>query len=253
MESNAMISSGPARLPLWDRPFHRAFAIFFESRMDFITFNGKFLHNLVQIEEQIEQGSDCMVGFGALKTQLKSELKERERIELQKRERGLKERELAQVGAVNKEGTSDDSLVFTGNNALSKQQDESSSPGNDSDAEEKLSSEVGFDNVVADVGPSYNSNLLVKVHQSNDDVHTFDNVFAHEIQNHEQPEYINDTYVVNQERASIACLINNLQNEVARCNEVNNEAKAFNASLTKELESYRKRANVFEKGVTREQ
>ncbi|GJY88150.1 hypothetical protein Tco_0502778, partial [Tanacetum coccineum] len=61
-----------------------------------------------------------------------------------------------------------------------------------------------------------------------------------------------DNVYHDQERASIACLIDNLQNEVARCNEVNNEAKALNASLTKELESYRKRANVFEKGVTRE-
>ncbi|GKD68128.1 hypothetical protein Tco_1322218, partial [Tanacetum coccineum] len=74
---------------------------------------------------------------------------------------------------------------------------------NDSDAEEKLSSKAGLDNVAADVRPSYDSNTLVKVHHSNDDIDIFDNVFAHEIQNHEQPEYINDTYVVNQDDSNI--------------------------------------------------
>ncbi|GKF11097.1 hypothetical protein Tco_0049023, partial [Tanacetum coccineum] len=86
---------------------------------------------------------------------------------MQKRESGLNERELvrgiqARVGTINEERTSDDGLVFTGYNALSKQLDESNSLGNDSDAEEKPSSEAGLDNVVVDVGPSYNSNTLVK-------------------------------------------------------------------------------------------
>ena len=57
-----------ARLPLWGTSFHRAFETFFGSDMDFITFKGKLLQNIFQIEKQIEEGTDCMVGLTALKT-----------------------------------------------------------------------------------------------------------------------------------------------------------------------------------------
>ncbi|PWA84667.1 hypothetical protein CTI12_AA084310 [Artemisia annua] len=98
--------------------------------------------------------------------------------ELQERELKGKEREriemdmLIQAGTVINEGTSDDNLVFT----------------------------------ATDVRPSKISDAFVQVHQSNDDVNSvdiFENVFAYETQSHVQPEYINDTYVVNQDDRNI--------------------------------------------------
>ncbi|GJV86871.1 hypothetical protein Tco_1530809 [Tanacetum coccineum] len=62
----------------------------------------------------------------------------------------------------------------------------SSSKGNDADA---------------DIGPSYDSDIVTEVPHSNND--TFENMFAHGIQNHEQPKSIHDTYVVNENNSNI--------------------------------------------------
>lgn len=108
---------------------------------------------------------------------------------------------LIQAGTVNNEGTSDDNLIFTGNSALSEQQNESSTPGNDSDADGKLNCKDDLKNTVDDFRPSESLDTFIKVDHSNgviNDVDIFDNVFAYETQSHEQPEYINDTCVVNQ-------------------------------------------------------
>ncbi|GJW40679.1 hypothetical protein Tco_0066524 [Tanacetum coccineum] len=98
-----------------------------------------------------------------------------------------------------------------------------------------------------DIGPSYDSDTISEVPHD-----MFENVFAHGIQNLEQPESIFDTYVVNennsditshipnmdpdrgkeehdyvdyeQQRAFFASLINNLKCDVEKCNEVNREA-----------------------------
>jgi hypothetical protein len=121
--------------------------------------------------------------------------------ELNVRENGSKRQ--TQEGTVNNEGTLDDSLVFMGNNALSELQTESSTPGNDSDANGKLNPKDDLKTAPADVGPSHCSGILVKVNQSTDDVNIFDNVFAYETQSHVQLEYINDTYVVNQDDRNI--------------------------------------------------
>ncbi|GJU03730.1 hypothetical protein Tco_1114068 [Tanacetum coccineum] len=71
-----------------------------------------------------------------------------------------------------------------------EQLDESSSSGNDADA---------------DIRPSYDSNIVFEVHHD-----TFENVFAHGIQTHEQPESITDTYVVNDNNSNIIYDIPNM-------------------------------------------
>nr|GEU98555.1 outer membrane protein porin [Tanacetum cinerariifolium] len=116
--------------------------------------------------------------------------------------------------------TTDDSVTS------SEQLDESSSSGNDADA---------------DIGPLYDCDTVSEACHD-----MFENVFAHGIQNHEQPESIPDTYVVNknnsniifdilnmdpnrgqeehddvdneQQRALFASLINNLKCDVEKCN-----------------------------------
>ncbi|GJZ93735.1 hypothetical protein Tco_0665938, partial [Tanacetum coccineum] len=107
----------------------------------------------------------------------------------------------------------------------------SSSEGNDADD---------------DIDPSYDSDTVTVVPHSNND--TFENVFAHGIQNHEQPKSIPDTYVVNennnniiydipnmdpdrdkkehdyvayeQKHALFSSLINNLKCDVEKCNKI---------------------------------
>ncbi|GJS42446.1 hypothetical protein Tco_0567489 [Tanacetum coccineum] len=97
---------------------------------------------------------------------------------------------------------------------------------------------------------SYDSDTVSEVPHSNNN--TFENVFAHGIQNHEQPESFLDTYMVNEnnsniisdipnmdpdrdkeehdyvayeQRAFFASLINNLKCDVEKCNKVNHEAQ----------------------------
>ena len=162
-------------------------------------------------------------------------------------------------GTVNNEGTLDDSLVFTGNNALSELQTESSTSRNDSDADGKHKCKDGLNNAAA-ISPSQSSVALVQVHQSNND-DIFENVFAYETQSHGQREYTNDTYVVNQddrnitpetphvdlnggtvehnsvnhyqECASTALMIKKMQNEVDRSNRLNCELKAKKCVINK--------------------
>ncbi|GJX20944.1 hypothetical protein Tco_0223621 [Tanacetum coccineum] len=67
---------------------------------------------------------------------------------------------------------------------------ESTSSGNDSNA---------------DIGPSYDNDTVSEVHCD-----MFENVFAHKIQNHEQPESIPDTYVVKENNNDIISNVPNL-------------------------------------------
>ncbi|GJZ68571.1 hypothetical protein Tco_0631811, partial [Tanacetum coccineum] len=125
----------------------------------------------------------------------------------------------------------------------------------------------------ADIEPSYDSDTVSEVHHD-----MFENVFSHRIQNHEQPESILDTYVVNennsniisdipnmdpdrgkeehddvdyeQQRAFFASLINNLKCDVEKCNEVKREAQQANALLTNELERYKEKEKHFAKETT---
>ncbi|GJT69487.1 hypothetical protein Tco_1028773 [Tanacetum coccineum] len=124
------------------------------------------------------------------------------------------------------------------------------------------------------VRPSYDKDTLTEVHHSNND--TCENVFAHGIQNHEQPESIPDTYVVKkennsniisdipnmdpdrdredhdyvdaeQQRALFASLFNNLKYEVENCNKDYREAQQADTLLTKELKKYKEKEKHFPK------
>ncbi|GJV23849.1 hypothetical protein Tco_1376544 [Tanacetum coccineum] len=57
----------------------------------------------------------------------------------------------------------------------------------------------------ADIGPSYNSNTVSEVHHD-----LFKNMFVHGIQNHDLPESIPDTYVVNENNSNIMSDIPNM-------------------------------------------
>ncbi|GJV42300.1 hypothetical protein Tco_1420740 [Tanacetum coccineum] len=91
------------------------------------------------------------------------------------------------IAGASLEATLDDNLVAKESTYESvtslEQLDESSSSENDADA---------------DIGPSYDSDTISKVHHD-----IFENMFVHGIQNHEQPESIPDTYVVNENNSNI--------------------------------------------------
>ncbi|GKC92084.1 hypothetical protein Tco_1157526 [Tanacetum coccineum] len=80
----------------------------------------------------------------------------------------------------------------------SEQLDESSSLGNDADAKNILVEMVASGIENDDVRPSYDSDPMSEVHHD-----IFEIVFAHRIQNHEQPESIPYTYVVNENNSDI--------------------------------------------------
>ncbi|GKA12051.1 hypothetical protein Tco_0691597 [Tanacetum coccineum] len=116
----------------------------------------------------------------------------------------------------------DDSLVAkksTDDSVTSSEQlNESNSSHNESNNsrneirsyDNEISSLDGND-VDADTGHSYDSNTVTDVPYSNND--TFENVFAHGIQNHEQPESFPDTYVVNENNSNIISNIPNMDKD----------------------------------------
>ncbi|GJS10281.1 hypothetical protein Tco_0367077 [Tanacetum coccineum] len=132
----------------------------------------------------------------------------------------------------------------------SEQLDESSKSENDTDVEKILVEMVASSIEHADIRPSYDSDMVSKVHHD-----TFEYVFAHSIQNYVQPESTPDTYMVNennsniisdipnmdpvrdkeehdyvddeQQRAFFDSLVNDLKCEVENCTKVNRKAQAF--------------------------
>ncbi|GJY24892.1 hypothetical protein Tco_0399618 [Tanacetum coccineum] len=76
---------------------------------------------------------------------------------------------------------------------------------NATDAEKTLVDTVAFDIEYADIGPSYDIDIVSEVHHD-----TFKNVFANDIQSHEQPDSIFDTYVVNKNNSDIIFDIPNM-------------------------------------------
>ncbi|GKA23887.1 hypothetical protein Tco_0709920 [Tanacetum coccineum] len=84
-------------------------------------------------------------------------------------------------GTMSENSSSDTTFTRLESEHTSFDKESSSSEGNDADA---------------DIDPSYDSDIVTVVPHSNND--TFENVFAHGIQNHEQPESIPDTYVENE-------------------------------------------------------
>ncbi|GKF66971.1 hypothetical protein Tco_0193488, partial [Tanacetum coccineum] len=79
---------------------------------------------------------------------------------------------------------------------------------NEHTSSDKESNSSEVNDLDVDIGPSYDSDTLTEVPYSNND--TFENVFAHEIKNHEQPKSIPDTYVVNENNSNIISDIPNM-------------------------------------------
>ncbi|GKC85898.1 hypothetical protein Tco_1141615 [Tanacetum coccineum] len=132
----------------------------------------------------------------------------------------------------------------SGNENIRYENESSSSRDNATYAEKTLVDTVAFDIEYADIEPSYDNDTVSEVHHD-----TFENVFAHGIQNYEQPKSIPDTYVVNEnnsniifdipnmdpdrgkeehdyvdyekQRALYVSLINNLKCDVEKCNKIN--------------------------------
>ncbi|GKB54330.1 hypothetical protein Tco_0905083 [Tanacetum coccineum] len=96
----------------------------------------------------------------------------------------------------------DDNLVAkesTNDSVTSSEQlDESSSSSIDADVEKILVDTVASDIENAAIEPSYDSDTVSEVHHD-----TFENVFANEIQSHEQRDPISDTYMVNDNNSDI--------------------------------------------------
>ncbi|GJT01425.1 zinc knuckle CX2CX4HX4C containing protein [Tanacetum coccineum] len=110
----------------------------------------------------------------------------------------------------------------------------------------------------AEIRPLYDSNIVSEVHHD-----LFENLFVHGIQNHEQPESIPDTYVVNEKNINIIsdisnmdpdrdkgehdyvddeqllayfpALINNLKSDVEKFKNVNLQLNCFEKSLVNEM------------------
>ena len=122
-------------------------------------------------EKEISTKRERDIGFSFLfhlRDMLEQKRESNEK-ELQERELKGKEREriemgmLIQAGTVNNEETSDDNFIFMGNSALSEQQNESSTPGKDSDANRKLNCKDDLKNTAVDVRPSEISDTFIKV------------------------------------------------------------------------------------------
>ncbi|GKA86526.1 hypothetical protein Tco_0808237 [Tanacetum coccineum] len=278
-----------------NRPYEIAFRIFFQEEYE--TFRMKMYHNLNQLQWQLESNwqkhfkdytrhepetyrrnllwslndldkliDERVLKYGEL------QMKECEVQVLKKIEKWLNEKEIQQQESLVTESTTLEANLSTDGTALDDSSvtegialdaslvaksfnDESSSAGNDA---------------YADIGHSHNSNTTSEVHHD-----LFENMSVHGIQNHEQPESIPDTYVVNknnrnvifdltnmepdrgkeehdsvdneQQCALFASLINNLKCDVKKCNEVNREAQQANTLLKNELERYKEKEKHFAK------
>nr|GEV98182.1 hypothetical protein [Tanacetum cinerariifolium] len=257
------------------RLYETAFQIFFQE--EYVTFRVKIYQNLNQLQWQLERKQESLVSKS---TTLEACLVT---------EGAVMEACLDTKGATLKtclviEGVEmDDSLgamestydFVTSSKQLDKSsnsRNECSTSGNESRKSDHESTSSRND-VDVDIGPSFDNDTMSEVHHD-----MFDNVFTHQIQNHEQPEPIPDTYVVNENNSNIisdiptmdpdrhteehdyvdfeqqsdffTSLINNLKRDVEKCNEVNREAQQVNALLTNKLERYKEKEKHFAKDNT---
>ncbi|GJU22298.1 hypothetical protein Tco_1155640 [Tanacetum coccineum] len=221
------------------RPFEIAFCIFFHEEHH--TFREKMYHNLDQLQLQLERENLHSHDSKTCFEQCDDNL-------------------------VAKEST-DDSATS------SEQLDKISSSKSDEDLEKILVDTVGYDIENADIGPSYDSDTVFEVQHD-----TFENMFANEIQSHEQHDSISDTYVVSENNRDIisnipymdpdrgneehdyvayekqhtffSSLSNNLKCDVEKCTKVDREAQQANALLINELERYKEKEKQFAKETT---
>ncbi|GJW68534.1 hypothetical protein Tco_0122958 [Tanacetum coccineum] len=212
-------------------------------------------------------------------------MKEREVQALKEIEQRLKESEMqTQKSLVIEGATLKTSLVTEGgalealvnsSTSLEQQHDYNSSRneynrlGNENESSDNERSSSGNDADV-DIRPLNDSDTVFEVHHD-----MFKNMFIHEIQNHEQPKSIPNTYVTNennsniisdipnmdpdrdkeehnyvddeQQRAFFVSLIKNLNCDVEKCTKVNHEAQQANVLLTNELERYKEKVKHLQK------
>ncbi|GKE12418.1 hypothetical protein Tco_1415969, partial [Tanacetum coccineum] len=168
----------------------------------------------------------------------------------------------------------DASLVAKQRNENRSSDNESINSGNDADAKKILVDTTASNIENDDIKPSYDSDAVFEVHHN-----MFENVFAHGIQNHEQPKSIPNTFMVNENNSNIisdipnmdpnrgkeehndvdyeqqcaffVSLINNLKCDVEKCNKVNHESQQANALLTNDLERYKEKEKHFAKETIR--
>ncbi|GJW40034.1 hypothetical protein Tco_0065879 [Tanacetum coccineum] len=203
-------------------------------------------HNLKQLQWQLERdnvhGHDSKTYLVVLKTRFKEffdlkevnasnvhnkiwqesfsdgakwELKNFRRLllcELQQQESLVTEGAALEACLVNEGITLNDNTGVTESSGTESEDSSSETPFSKSENEnrstDKKSSSLEGNVVDADIGPSYDSDTVTDVPNSNND--TSENAFAHEIQNHEQPKSIPDTYVVNENNSNIASNIPNM-------------------------------------------
>ncbi|GKC90958.1 hypothetical protein Tco_1151607 [Tanacetum coccineum] len=146
---------------------------------------------------------------------------------------------------------------------------------NDADAKKMLVDMTTYAIENDDIGPSYDSDTVFEVH-----LDMFENMFAHGIQNHEQPKSSPDTYVVNennsdissyipnmypdrgkeehvdvnyeQQRACFASLINNLKCDVEKCNKIkllNDEISYLKSQACEKVKTFVKENEKFNEYV----
>ncbi|GKA26679.1 hypothetical protein Tco_0712788 [Tanacetum coccineum] len=263
------------------RVYEIAFRIFFHEEHE--SFRMKTYHNLNQLQWQLERenlhSSNPKSYLDILRTPLKEFFDSKELIDervLKYGELRMKEKEVQAIKEIEKrlqesEMQKQESLVSKGESS-SSQHESNSSRNEIKSSDNEISCSDGND-ADADIGHPYDSDTVTEVPHSNND--TFENVFAHGIQNHDQPESIPDTYLVNennsnimsnipnmdpnrdkedqhdvdyeQQRTFFASLINNIKCDVEKCNKVNREAQQANALLTNELERYKKKEKYFSK------
>ncbi|GJW26773.1 hypothetical protein Tco_0040584, partial [Tanacetum coccineum] len=198
-----------------------------------------------------------------------------EKFKIKKIEKRLKERKIQEEESLVTKGTileanlSTDgtSLEASLQNECNSSRNECSRPGNENRSYDNESNSARND-ADAYIRPSNDSDIVLEVHHD-----MFKNMFVHGMQNHEQPQSILDTYMVNennsniiskipnldqdigkeehddvdyeQQRAFFAFLINNLKCDVEKYNKVNREAQKANALLTNELERYKEKEKTF--------
>ncbi|GJR17232.1 hypothetical protein Tco_0965759 [Tanacetum coccineum] len=211
-----------------------------------------YKRNLLSYLEELDKLIDERVlKYGELR------MKEREVQAIKEIEKWLKEREIQQQESLVTEGTTLEANLSIDGTTLDASLVTK-------DVEKILVDMIASDIANADIRPSYGNDTVSEVHHD-----IFENMFVHGIQNHEQLEYIQDTYVVNennsniifdipnmdpdrdkeehnyvnneQHRAFFASLINNHKCDVEKCMKVNREAQQANALLTKELERYKEK------------
>ncbi|GJS21489.1 hypothetical protein Tco_0450121 [Tanacetum coccineum] len=248
-----------ANVRLYERAVNKYFGEVYD------TFRQKMRQSLNQLKRQLEKHNlykcDPKTCLAVVRTQFKEFFDSKET-----QESLVTEGIALEDNLVTKEST-DDSVPS------SEQLDESSSSGNDVDAEKILVETVAFGIENTDIGPLYDSDTVSEVYHG-----TFENVFAHRIQNHEQPEYILDTYVVNgnnsdiisdipnmdpirdkeehdyvddeQKHAFFSSLVKNLKSEVENYTKVNRKAQQANALLTNELKKYKEKEKHLSKETT---